>query len=73
VIAYNMYGDSASSQAGDGAVIVLVPDAPLSLVNDPSITSSTVIGFNWQDGVSDGGSAIIDYRITYDQSTGSFV
>jgi hypothetical protein len=52
---------------------VLVPDAPVTLTNDPLVTSSFMIGFNWQDGVSDGGSPVIDYRITYDQSIGNFV
>jgi hypothetical protein len=26
----------------------------------------------WQDGISDGGSAILSYKIQYDQSIGSF-
>jgi hypothetical protein len=72
VIAVNPYGDSASSPVGEGALIVLVPDAPVDLRNDPSITSAQVIGFDWTDGVSNGGESIIDYRITYDQSTGLF-
>jgi hypothetical protein len=25
-----------------------------------------VIGFTWEDGPSDGGADIIDYRVTYD-------
>jgi hypothetical protein len=50
-------------------VIQLVPDAPVNLLNNPSITSSFVIGFSWEDGSSDGGSPVLDYKITYDQST----
>jgi hypothetical protein len=47
VIATNAYGDSIVSDSGNGAVIVLVPDAPNSLANDPLITSKTQIGLNW--------------------------
>ena len=32
-----------------------------------------MIGFTWNNGISTGGSPIIDYRITYDQSTGNYI
>ena len=35
VIAINAYGDSVVSAIGGGAVILLTPDAPISLVNIP--------------------------------------
>lgn len=70
VVAFNYYGDSQSSPEGSGSVIQLVPDAPVNLQNDLSFTSSFTIGLSWEDGVSDGGSSVLDYRITYDQSTG---
>lgn len=41
VTATNAYGDSLISDAGSGAVIVLVPDAPTLLLNDPLVTSKT--------------------------------
>lgn len=50
-----------------------MPDSPIEVTNDPTITSSYKIGFNWQDGVSDGGSPVVDYKITWDQSTGQWV
>jgi hypothetical protein len=37
------------------------------------VTDKTRIGFTWEDGVSDGGTAVLDWRITYDQSTGNNV
>jgi len=40
IIASNVYGDSALSLSGNGATIVLVPDAPINLANNPSITSA---------------------------------
>jgi hypothetical protein len=66
VIAYNYYGDSATSQVGSGAVIVLVPDAPINLINDPTITNSFRIGFSWSEGTSNGGAEVIDFSIAYD-------
>jgi hypothetical protein len=50
-----------------------VPDAPVSLTNDPSTTIDTVIRFTWSDGASDGGSPVIDYTVYYDQGSDSFV
>lgn len=72
VIAYNAYGDSVESAVGGGAVIQLVPDAPINFVNVPSITRDTVIGLSWQDGLSNGGTSIIDYEIFFDQGIGVY-
>jgi hypothetical protein len=66
VSASNFYGESALSLEGNGAVVLLVPDAPINLSNAISVTTGYVIGFNWDDGLSYGGTPIIDYRITYD-------
>jgi hypothetical protein len=43
-----------------------VPDAPVSLAVIAAGTSATQISFNWVDGSSDGGAAVIDYSIFYD-------
>jgi hypothetical protein len=41
IISANVYGDSAKySDAGYGAVIQNIPDAPISLINDDSITNA---------------------------------
>jgi hypothetical protein len=66
VIATNAYGDSEISDPGAGAVIQLIPDYPINLQNDPSVTNRNTIGITWSDGTSDGGSPILDWRITYD-------
>jgi hypothetical protein len=50
-----------------------VADAPISLTNDPSTTTDSVIRFTWSDGSSDGGSSVIDYTVFYDQGTSTFV
>jgi len=66
IIATNTYGSSPASPSGNGGVVVFVPDAPINLSDNTAITSSSVIGFTWSPGSSDGGTAIIDYTITYD-------
>ena len=73
VISVNFYGDSVESVIGTGAVIQLVPDAPVSLTNDPTVTTDTQIRFTWSDGASDGGNSVIDYAVYYDQGTDSFM
>jgi hypothetical protein len=56
IIASNYYGDSPQSLAGNGGIVKLVPDAPISLVNDPSSTSATSIRFTWSEGPTNGGT-----------------
>jgi hypothetical protein len=46
--------------------MVIVPDHPIQLQNDVSVTNKKRIGFVWSDGFSDGGSPILDYRVSYD-------
>ena len=50
-----------------------MPDAPVSLTNDPTVTTDTQIRFTWSDGASNGGNAVIDYAVYYDQGSDSFV
>jgi hypothetical protein len=66
VISVNIYGDSVLSTVGNGAVIQYVPDAPVSLLNDPTTTTDTIIKITWSDGASDGGSSVLDYTVMYD-------
>ena len=47
-----------------------MPDAPVNLLNDDTVTSDTVIRFTWEDGLSDGGTEILDYSVYYDQANG---
>ena len=73
IISVNVYGSSVYSTAGNGAVIQLVPDAPLNLTNDPTTTSDTLIRFTWSQGLSNGGTPVIDYTVQYDQGTNNFI
>ena len=41
-----------------------LPDAPLDLANNPLVTSAGLIGLTWSQGVYNGGSPVIDYRVS---------
>jgi hypothetical protein len=69
VVAINYYGESASSDEGNNAIVLLVPDAPTNLQDNVAITSASIIGLQWTPGMSTGGTEIIDYRVSWDQST----
>jgi hypothetical protein len=71
--AINEFGTSMDSSAGNGATYYSVPEPPKDLQNDLAVTSDTVVGIIWSDGYTDGGSAIIDYRVWYDQGTDNWI
>jgi hypothetical protein len=66
VISVNIYGDSQESIIGSGALIQLVPEPPINLLNDPTTTTDVTIRFTWEDGLNEGGSPIIDYAVYSD-------
>jgi hypothetical protein len=66
IIATNFYGSSMTSLTGSGANVLLVPDAPISVSNNPSVTNNRTIGITWTPGVFNGGTNIIDYEVQYD-------
>ena len=70
--ATNLYGDSGESLAGDGAVIVAIPDKPVNLQEDYSQRSATTLGLTWEDGADPGGLPVLDYRITITQAETSY-
>ena len=72
ITATNFYGESIQSDAGNGGTILYVPSAPVGLADSTAVTTASVIGLTWNNGVSTGGSPIIDYRVSYDQSTGVY-
>lgn len=73
LIAYNIYGDSGESAEGNGAIILTIPDAPVALAEVYSERTATALGISWSDGASNGGAAIFDYRVSYDQGTGTYI
>jgi len=48
-----------------------VPDAPLTLSNVPHITSGYQIGLTWNEGAYNGGSPVLDYRVSYKAASDS--
>jgi hypothetical protein len=47
VSAINIYGTSAESDQGNGAILLRIPDPPVSFTNNVTITSATQIGVTW--------------------------
>lgn len=72
VSATNQFGTSTFSNSGNGAVIVTVPDSPISVANNMAVTTVNKVGIIWEPGFSEGGLPVIDYRISWDQGTGSW-
>jgi len=74
VVAHNAYGVSEISPVDNGAIILTIPDTPIKFVENQEFKTPTTIGLSWQKPISvNGGTDILDYRINYDQGTGSFV
>ena len=67
-------GASAFSGAGNGAVITVSypPDSPANLARQAS-TTRTTLGLTWTNGNSNGGQPVLDYRVSYDQGTATWV
>lgn len=47
------------------------PDAPSNLANDPSVTTASQIGLNWEEGSENGGTSVLDFNLFYDQGLGT--
>ena len=69
VIAVNQLGETPFSAIGTGAIIQLVPDTPINFANDPAITNEAEIGMTWSPGASDGGTAVLEYRIYFSEES----
>ena len=66
IVAINSYGNSLPSAPVDGAAVVMLPDAPIGLANNPALTNANQIGITWQTGFSDGGVPILGYLVWQD-------
>jgi hypothetical protein len=73
VLATNLVGSSAESTPGNGALIVTNPDPPILLANSAVITSASVIALTWTAPVVGGGTAVLDYRVSWDKGIGTYV
>jgi hypothetical protein len=63
--ATNAYGTSIYSDAGNGAILYTIPDAPTEVIEDLTYRTASTLGFNWQTSFY-GGTPIIDYTIMSD-------
>ena len=72
VLATNVVGSSSASTSGNGAVITTNPDPPSSLVSNAAITSASVISMNWAAPAVNGGTAVIDYKVSWDQGGSTY-
>jgi hypothetical protein len=50
VVAYNVYGDSATSAAGNGAIILTIPDSPVNLEEVTASRTASQLSFKWTPG-----------------------
>ncbi len=66
IVAINSYGNSLPSAPVDGAAVVMLPDAPIGLANNPALTNANQIGITWQTGLSGGGVPILGYLVWQD-------
>jgi hypothetical protein len=74
VSATNSYGESSYSPVGNGATIWVEPDAPVALANNAEVTNANEIAVTWQEGVNNGGTEVLDFRLWYTlESANSFV
>jgi len=63
LVGYSLYSESTTILAAQ------IPDQPINLADVPTITLRDQIGLSWSPPVFNGGSAVIDYRIWFDDST----
>ena len=64
ITAYNLIGSSPESLEGNGAVILATPDPPIDFTNDVGVTSATQIGLRWSEASENGGTPVLDYRLS---------
>lgn len=73
VSATNIMGFSLTSSVGNGAMITRVPDPPVNLIVDASISNAVTIKILWDNGPESGGVPVLDYRVWYDQGKGVYM
>ena len=53
--------------------MVLVPDAPTNLAKDIANSNKDQITFTWDEAAFNGGKPVLDFKIWWDNASGSFV
>lgn len=72
VSATNLVGTSEYSTVGNGAQILTLPDAPVSLADVEAVTNKDQIGISWNEGAANGGTVVIDYKVWYAEQGNAF-
>ena len=54
-------------------MILTNPDPPINLAEDLSLKSGTIVGLTWEKAVNNGGTYVLDYRLSYDQGVGEWL
>ena len=71
IVAVNVKGSSVVSDNGNGAQILTIPDAPINVAEVVALTNAETCSFTWDAGVNNGGTEVIDYRVSFNQGFGS--
>jgi hypothetical protein len=72
IVAENVKGLSTQSNAGNGAVIVTIPDPPINLQENLAQRSVSTLGITWEEAAQNGGTSVIDYRVWRSVSGGAY-
>lgn len=72
IVANNIYGSSAASAVGNGAVIVTYPDEPQSFAENILGRTASSLSLQWSAGASDGGSVVTNYVLSQAVGAGVF-
>lgn len=67
VKAENIYGETELSTESAGVIYLREPDSPISVIEDRTAKTDSIINLVWTDGSNNGGTAIIDYRVSQRQ------
>jgi hypothetical protein len=62
----NLYRCSTVSNLANSAFMIVLPDASTLLTVKTTVTTATSIGISWSNGLSNSGSRIIDFTISFD-------
>jgi hypothetical protein len=68
----NAFGFSTAFSNTVEILTAILPDAPINVANNALVTRAGKIGLSWQQGAYDGGSPIIDYRISMKKSPAEY-
>ena len=60
----NLFGYSLAQSNEVSVRAASTPDAPLNLANNVAVTAAGVVGLTWSAGAFNGGSPILDYRVS---------